>query len=79
MVVSFKNAILLESYSGTSQKGKAFGKVKFLSEEYDVFEVFCSADSADALKIYGPKHTFEHLDFDLVPDRSGGVRLVPRF
>lgn len=79
MVVSFKNAILLESYSGTSQKGKAFGKVKFLSEEFDVYEVFCSAESAEALKPYGPKYSFEHLDFDLAPDRSGGVRLVPRF
>ena len=77
MKVDFKNVVLLESYSGTSQKGRAFGKVRFATDDYDIYEVFCSADFANSLKQYEPKHVFPVLSFDLQPEREGGVRLVP--
>lgn len=79
MEVTFEKPILIESYAGTSQKGNEYGRIRFLSSDLDVFEVFCSADSAKALIPYGSKHQFDKLSFDLTPDRSGGVRLVPRF
>lgn len=79
MEVTFEKPILIESYAGTSQKGNEYGRIRFLSADFDVFEVFCSADSAKALSRYEPKHQFDKLSFDLTPDRSGGVRLVPRF
>ena len=79
MVISFKNVVLIDSYAGTSQKGNPYGRIKFLSDDFDVYEIFCSADSAKALSGHGPKHRLDHLDFDLVPDRQGGARLVPRF
>lgn len=79
MEVVFDKPILIEAYSGTSQKGNEYGRIRFLSADLDVFEVFCAADSAKALAHYGPKHQFDKLSFDLCPDRSGGVRLVPRF
>lgn len=75
MRVDFDGAVLLESYVGTSQKGNRFGKVRFLSADLDVYEIFCSAEYAERLSSLGPKASVD-LAFDLLPAREGGVRLV---
>lgn len=79
MNISFAKPVLLESFVGTSKAGREYGRIRFATQDFDVFEIFCSADSARALSNYEPKTTLSALNFSLVPDRSSGVRLVPNF
>lgn len=79
MKVVFEKPVLLESFVGTSKAGREYGRIRFATQDFDVFEVFCSADSARALSSYESKTTLNSLSFSLCPDRSAGVRLVPNF
>lgn len=75
MRVVFNQAVILEAYVGTSQKGNQFGKLRFLSDDLDVYEIFCSPEFVAPLKELPVKSTVD-LAFDLQPAREGGVRLV---
>ena len=79
MKVVFEKPVLLESFVGTSKAGREYGRIRFATQDFDVFEVFCSADSARTISSYEPKTTLNSLSFTLAPDRSSGVRLVPNF
>lgn len=79
MNIRFDKPVLLESFVGTSKAGREYGRIRFATQDFDVFEIFCSADSARSLSSYEPKTTLNSLTFSLCPDRSSGVRLVPNF
>lgn len=74
MIVQFKNALVLDCHSGTSKKGNAYGVLKFLSEDAEVFEVFVSSDGLAILDSIQPKNKYT-LTFDLVPGWRNGVTL----
>lgn len=79
MLVTFKDVLVLEVYSGVSKKsGNPWGRIKFLDmPNADVYEVSVFGDASAALSEIQPKSTINAISFDLRPDRSGGVRLVP--
>lgn len=79
MKVVFEKPVLLESFVGTSKAGREYGRIRFATQDFDVYEIFCSADSARTISSYEPKTTLNSLSFNLTPDRSSGVRLVPNF
>lgn len=79
MKVVFEKPVLLESFVGTSKAGREYGRIRFATQDFDVYEIFCSADSARTISSYDPKTTLSSLSFTLTPDRSSGVRLIPNF
>lgn len=76
MVVEFKGATVLDCFVAKSAKGRDYGKIKFLTSDLDVFEIFLSA--ADCPKIQGlNRKDVVNLAFTLTPGFNGGVSLVP--
>lgn len=74
MIVKFPNAMVLDTFSGTSQKGRAYGRIKFLDEEYNVWELFISGSALETLSAIKPKNSYT-LTFDLHPGFNGGAAL----
>lgn len=74
MVVKFPNAMVLDTFTGTSQKGRQYGRIKFLDEEYNVWELFVSGDALDTLVAIQPKNAYT-LTFELHPGFNGGAAL----
>ena len=76
MVVTFQNCTVLSKFVGKSKAGNDYGRIKFLTAEYDVFEIFVGASDIDALQRVEVKHMYD-LDFLISPAYNGGVRLSP--
>ena len=76
MKVVFKDTIVLESFTGVSKKGNEYGRLKFLSNEADVYDVFVNSDNLEKLAQLTPKQHHD-LTFDLMPAYRGGVELIP--
>lgn len=79
MLVTFKDVLVLEVYTGTSKKtGIPWGRIKFLDmPNANVYEIAIFGNESTKLADIQPKATINAISFDLRPDRSGGVRLVP--
>lgn len=78
MVVTFKDVLVLEVFQGLSKKGTEIGHIKFLDGvNADVYDVWCFGDDSAKLNGIESKTQINAISFDLRPDRSGGVRLVP--
>lgn len=78
MVVTFKDVLVLEVFQGVSKKGTDIGHIKFLDgANTDVYDVWCFGENSAKLSGIEPKSHINAISFDLRPDRSGGVRLVP--
>ena len=63
MNIRFDKPVLLESFVGTSKAGREYGRIRFATQDFDVFEIFCPADSARSLSSYEPKTTLNSLTF----------------
>lgn len=77
MRVKFDNCVVTGIRTGTSKKGYEYGILSFLTPDYDQFELFIDTDHLRCLNSLVPKTKVDSMVFDLSPDRSGGVRLVP--
>lgn len=78
MLVTFKDVTVLSVHNGVSKKGNAFSRLSFLDgENLDVYDVFVWGDAAESIAGLEPKSHINAISFQLQPDRSGGVRLVP--
>lgn len=77
MRIVFSDCLILERYSGTSQKGNQYGRLQFLDGDCNVFTVFAGGPDSDKLTAFPEKSRVDSLPFDLLPARDGGVRLVP--
>lgn len=76
MRVEFKAAIVVDAFTGTSKKGYEYGRLKFLSGDASLYDVFVSADNIGKLANLNRKQTYD-LSFELKPGYRGGVELVP--
>lgn len=76
MKISFLDCLILDRYSGTSQKGRPYGRLKFLCGT-QVFEIFVSQEFVPSIEQLKPETKVPHLDFDLRPGFNGGVVLHP--
>lgn len=79
MKVEFEDCVILEVFEGTSKTGNQFGRLQFLTGDCEVFSLFFGANQLDSLRGLVPKTTVEKLAFELLPNRDGGVRLIPSF
>lgn len=78
MVVTFKDVLILEVYQGVTKKGTECGHVQFLdATNADVYDIWCFGEQVEKLSYIEPKSHINAISFDLRPDRSGGVRLIP--
>lgn len=77
MIVSFNDVVVLDVFKGTSKDGKPYGRLKFLVDSCEVFEVFVSEKHLPALSELERKMHVKTISFDLQPAFNGGVRLVP--
>lgn len=74
MLVRMNNCMVLQTFRGTSQKGREYGRLKFLDEDYNVFEVFVGGDGLSVLDALTEKKAY-NLTFNLHPGYNGGVSL----
>lgn len=75
--VLFPSVLVLNTRYGQSQRGNAYVSLQFLDEDtYQVFDVMQFGDEQVALCMGLSQGSRCSLGFDVVPDRSGGVRLV---
>lgn len=74
MVVTFNNATIIQAEQLTSAKGNVYGKLRFISQELDVFDLFISGRDSGQLGAFTPKEVCD-LSFNLVPGYRGGVEL----
>ena len=76
MLVKFVAVTVLESRQGTSHAGNTYCALRFLTSTdllvYDCMQFGDSASLASGLV----KGSVVDLDFEIVPGRDGGVRLV---
>lgn len=74
MQVKFPGCMVLETFSGTSAKGRDYGRIKFLDADYNVWELFVSASGLQTLSAITPKKAYD-LTFELKPGFKGGSSL----
>lgn len=77
MLVTFNDVVILDVHRGTAKSGKDFGRVKFLVDSSEVFDVFVGENHLSALNELEPKMRCHAISFDLQPAFNGGVRLIP--
>lgn len=77
MVITYSNATIIQADCLTSAKGRAYGKLRFISSEMDVFELFVREPEFPILAELSPKDVCD-LSFSVEPAYRGGVdfRLV---
>ena len=76
MFIKFNNATVIEAVSRTSSKsGRKYGKLRFISEDMDVFDLFVNERCLSFLETVQPKDQVT-LVFELRPAYRGGVELV---
>lgn len=74
MKVTFESAMVLDTFVGTSAKGREYGRIKFLDADYNVWELFVSNAGLDSLNSIQPKKNY-NLNFELKPGFKGGAAL----
>lgn len=77
MRVVFDSITVLDVFVGQSKEGKTFGKVRFLTDTYELFDIFVGAQMTEKLKALTPHTVSQNVPFDLVAGNNGGVRLLP--
>lgn len=74
MRVTMEKCLILDTFKGKSQKGRDYGRLKFLDADYNVWELFVGGGSLDVLSTLGVKSTY-NLTFELRPGFNGGSAL----
>lgn len=74
MKVVMENCLVLDTFQGKSQKGRDYGRLKFLDADYNVWELFVGGSSLDVLSALRVKAKY-NLTFELKPGFNGGSSL----
>ena len=77
MRVVMENVTVIDAFTGVSAKGREYGRLKLLTTDFDVFELFVPGSACDKLQGLEPRTQIKELPFDMVAGFEGGVQLRP--